>query len=442
MATQGTTAKSGKGRTASRVGAVRRRLQRLWRDRRGSMMVLGALVMPAILGFSAMGVDATLWYLQRRELQSIADAAAVAATIAAANDMDADAYAAAQTDAARNDFALGSKGRQLTVNSPPASGAYAGESGYVEVIVQQQADLYFVSSFVDGPVNIAARAVGGAVDVGEHCIIGLDHSLDKTVEFTGTADVYVECGVASNSSSNQSIYLGGTAELTADPAQAYGDIYIHGNATLTTQHPLQSLSQRVADPYGDLSVPTSVSSMSCTANRMNARGTVTLSPGKYCNGLGVTNGTVTFQPGTYYIDGGDFDVKGTSTLTGNGVTFVLTGDTSAKVGTLKVAGGTVANLSAATSGDYAGVLIYQDGKATALNSNTVLGGSSMEMKGALYFPNGDIKFSGGSGSQPACLQIIARKVTFQGNGYVSNDATNCENLNVKKIAQIRVRLVE
>lgn len=418
---------------------IGRLMRRIRQDRRGSVIILTALLMPAVLGFSALGVDATLWYLQRRELQSIADAAAIAGTVVTANDINGDAEAAAIADAARNDFVVGD-GRTLTVSTPPTSGAYAGMSGYVEVRVTEQPTLYFVDRFVDGQITIAARSVAGAVVVGEHCIIGLDHTMDRAVEFAGTANVYVECGVASNSNSAESLYLGGTADLVADPAQAYGDIYIGGNASLTTKHPPQPLSQRVDDPYSYLSPPSS--SMTCAATNMRASGTVPLSPGKYCGGLTVQNGNVTFSPGTYIINNGDFDVRGTSTLAGDGVTFILTGDSAAKVGNLKITGGTVANLTASTSGAYEGVLFYQDAIASAGGSNSVLGGSSMELEGALYFPSQEILFSGGSGAKPACLQIIADKVTFQGNGYVGNDSSRCGDLNVKKITQVRVKIVE
>jgi hypothetical protein len=59
----------------------------------------------------------------------------------------------------------------------------------------------------------------------------------------------------------------------------------------------------------------------------NITGTVTLLPGRYCNGLTVSGtGKVTLSPGTYYMDGGllGLSVVLGGTLTGTGVTIVLT----------------------------------------------------------------------------------------------------------------------
>ncbi len=410
------------------------------KDHKGGVFALTAIAMPAILGFSALGVDASLWYLQRRELQTVADNAAVAGTyLAVDNKSNSEITAAADEDAGKNDFTVGGS-NVLTVNHPPTSGAYAGNNTYVETIVSAPADVHFIGAFMGKAATIKARAVAGAVTTGEHCIIALDPTADKALEFTGTADVVLGCGAASNSNSDQAIYLGGNASLTADPAQAFGDISIGNNATLVTKHPLQSLSQRVEDPYKDLPLPPA---SSCDYHNYVAKNTVTLTPGRYCGGISTNGGAnVTFEPGTYIIDGGDFSTKGNTTLTGDGVTFILTADDPANTGKVDIAGGTAADLVAPSTGTYAGVLFFQDPGSPSNNEASVLGGSNMQFEGALYFPNQQVIFSGGSGVSPACLQIVARMVQFKGNGYIDNDPTRCDALNVKKVAQIRVRVVE
>lgn len=419
-------------------------LTRLRGDRRGSMVVLTALMMPVVMGFSALGVDATAWYMQRRNLQTVADAAAVAAAYhAVGNAGESQIRAAAAEDAKRNGYATGPRNR-LIVHSPPQTGPYVGRPGFVEIVADSDAELYFVGAFLDRPVAIAARAVAGGVSVGEHCVVALDHDADRALEFSGTANVSLDCGVASNSRSLQSIYVGGNASLTADPAQAFGDIQVSGNATLNTKHPPQPYSQRVTDPYGpegrDLQLPPS---RPCDANKLKPSAGAVLSPGRYCGGLQI-NSNVSFEPGVYELYDGGLQVNGGARLVGDGVTFVLNGSSPGKVGTIKINGGAQAELSAATSGQYAGVLFFQSPAAsTASNlSNDFLGGASMQLDGALYFPNQEVKFSGGAGSDPACLQIAGRKVTFTGSGYLSNDPTFCKNLGVEEMAQIRVRLVE
>ena len=51
-------------------------------DQRGSMIALTAVSMTAVMGFAGLGVDVAMWYAEKRATQSMADAAAVAATYA------------------------------------------------------------------------------------------------------------------------------------------------------------------------------------------------------------------------------------------------------------------------------------------------------------------------------------------------------------------------
>jgi uncharacterized membrane protein len=60
------------------------------RDRRGAVAILSALLMTALVGFTALGVDVGAVYLDRRKAQSVADLAALAA---ASNIANADAAA-------------------------------------------------------------------------------------------------------------------------------------------------------------------------------------------------------------------------------------------------------------------------------------------------------------------------------------------------------------
>jgi len=100
--------------------------------------------------------------------------------------------------------------------------------------------------------------------------------------------------------------------------------------------------------------------------------TVTLSPGSYYGGITIqSNSTgspnVTFAPGTYYMGGGGLSVTGQCSLSGTGVTFYNTSDTSC----VGVASGPISigpnssdsvscSFSAPTSGAFQGILFLQD----------------------------------------------------------------------------------
>jgi hypothetical protein len=431
----------------SLAATFRIRTNALAGDTCGSMLVWLAVGMPVVFGFAGLGLDVSSWYMDRRIMQSEVDAAAVEAAHAL---MSGVTEASALRQVAMNSFARNNfePGDQLEVRNPPEN---SGNALAVEVSLTRQGMLSFSSLFVDDSgVAIRARAVGGIVGTGNRvCVLALDEEMDRAVEFSGTADAAFNCGVASNSDSTSAIFVGGNAQLTADPAQAYGDITIQGNASLTSSQPAQANAPRIPDPYGpqgrNLQVPPAAACE--TAPSINANGNFTILPGTYCGDLEIKKGTVTFAPGTYVINGGDLIFQTHAKVIGDGVTFILTGTTPADTGVLKVTSGADINLTAPSSGLYPGVLLFEDPRAPSYQGNNLIshsarGGASQELNGAIYTPRREIEFSGGSGSSGQCLQIIARKVTVTGNGTIENDQTVCDALGVEDMQQVRVRLIE
>lgn len=60
-----------------------------------------------------------------------------------------------------------------------------------------------------------------------------------------------------------------------------------------------------------------------------------------------------------------------------------------------------------------GVAFYVDRNAPA-NSDAFSGGSTMSITGSIYMPSQKVSYSGGSSTNPACLQLIADTVTLSG----------------------------
>src|SRR5215831_2865568 len=54
------------------------RLGDFWRERAGGVAVIYAVVLPGMLGMVGLGVEAGEWYIDKRALQTQADAAALA----------------------------------------------------------------------------------------------------------------------------------------------------------------------------------------------------------------------------------------------------------------------------------------------------------------------------------------------------------------------------
>ena len=108
--------------------------------------------------------------------------------------------------------------------------------------------------------------------------------------------------------------------------------------------------------------------------------------------------------------------------TGTGVTIVMTGTGSA-VGSMTINGSATLNMSAPTSGDYEGILMYQDRDAPS-GTNKINGGSTNNLVGSLYFPNQAVEFSGNSDSSSSCLRLVALTVKFSGNSGMSHNCSS------------------
>jgi len=422
------------------IQAIRNFIQ----DEEAGALTLTAVMFPVILGFGGLGLDVTGWYMQKRNVQNLVDMAAIDAVHS--GSYVADAELETQLDNFLAGKGVDPARDTLTLSSPPLAGDYAGRAGFYEIVLRREVPLNFLNAFYgmtgeEATVFVSSRAVAGTLIIGSQCVVALDETADRALSFSGNTDVAVGCGVSSNSASAEAIYLGGTSELTAALAMAVGDIAVGGGATLTTESPAQSFSSPASDPYAALEIPPSGACDYTGVTRAN--NSDIMSPGTYCGDIRIQGEDITFDPGVYIIDGGDFIANANSEFEGEGVTFVLTGDTAADVGTVNMNGNTEAELSAPTSGTYEGILFFQDPiaeyRATTASFN---GGAELNLDGVIYFPSGDISFNGGASAEPSCLQIYGATVSFSGSSVIGNDETICDTLGLTVSPQIRIQLVE
>jgi Flp pilus assembly protein TadG len=130
------------------------------RARAGKTLTLVALLLPALCGMIGLVIDVGVMLTIRRQAQNAADGAArAAAAERVAGGSDADALVAAQTYV-RSYNQL--PGATVVLNSPPLTGNYAGQAGYVEVTVTTQTDAWFIPVVGGDPhPTVVARAVAG-----------------------------------------------------------------------------------------------------------------------------------------------------------------------------------------------------------------------------------------------------------------------------------------
>jgi Flp pilus assembly protein TadG len=394
------------------------RCSRLLRDTSGNTAIITAFALTALVGTAGLGTDSIQWTLWKRQLQREADSAALAGALA--NYQGSGGTDAANTEIGR--YNLITLTGTPVVEIGPSKGPYAGDPKAVRVVVQSAKALPFSSLFLKTPPTVTAEATAAAVGFGNYCVVALENTATTGVTFQGSASLDMGCGVATNSQGSSAVNAGGSSSVQASPIAAVGGIPASNNYASGTA--LQPYSSAQADPFAGLPTPVVPGGCNKQVNvSPNQTATVKNPTGVACFSNIDIKGTVTFDPGVYYIDAGQFSAGSQSVISGDGVTFILTSSTAStnpsSVATLNMNGGATINLTASRTGTYAGVLFYQDRRASS-GTDIVNGNSSSAFQGSFYFPSQQLQFNGTSGMTTNCLQLIARDVTFIGNTSISN----------------------
>ena len=366
-----------------------------------------ALALPLVVGGAGFGVETTYWYYRSMQLQAAADAAAHAGAIERRAGSDEGAVEAVAVMAAgENGFDAGSGAAE--VNAPPLTGPSAGGDA-VEVILTSTAERFFTRLFLEDDVGLSARAVANFRTASNACILALDPTASRAVQFSGNTQVSLTgCSVMANSRASDAVMLQGSARLTTSCVISGGGAQLGTGATMTECRSAILNAPPVADPYADIDEPAP------QGGCLNPSG-ATLMPGRYCNGLRLS-GTVNLAPGVYYISGGDFRVNANASIRGQGVTIFLNGTAG-----LNINGNATLNLSAPTTGPMAGMLIFGDrqgGGASTLN-----GTAGSVLTGAVYLPSQQLSYLGNYSGSGGCVRVVARAVAWSGSTQLAADCT-------------------
>ena len=416
---------------------ARRRVS-LLRDLQGSVAIHVAVMMIAITGFAALGIEVGYLLLKHRQMQSAADSAAMSGATALGLGYPADFRMEARAVSAASGYTDGTDGTTVTVNSPPLSGPNAGNSSAVEVIVSQPQTLSLIEVYRAGLFDVGARAVALA-GAGSYCILQLNAGASGGFSMSNGAKVYApDCAVAVDSAASPALIMNGGARLDTQLVSVVGSASISNGARIDPSGALKTSQAPVADPYASVAVPAYSGCSNGTARTYNY-GNWTLTPGVFCNGVSFQNAAnVTMQPGAYIIDRGTFLVGGGAKLVGVGVTIILTSSTGNGYATVDIGNGAHVSLSAPTAGATAGLIFFGDPNAPESNTNYFRGGVSIDVTGAIYFPSQRVNFQNGSSNTSACTELIAGTIVLEGGSKFRNDCPS----SVKPIGGGLSQLVE
>jgi Flp pilus assembly protein TadG len=420
----------------TRRQGIMRHFTRFSRSESASILTMSALMMPVIIGMAGLGLDASSWLMTQRMLQNSVDAAVLASAWEIAHGLPDNAQTAGEHEAENNGYDPAKSGTLTLDVSTDDSG-----QAVVTATLRQKADVFLSKVIHHDDIYIATTAAATLIGpTGDFCVLALNNAASGAITFWGNADVNSSgCGLAMNSNSSTALDIGGSAAADVSDVSIVGgsDAACGSNGLTCTS--MKTNSGSTPDPYANLAIPAHPTA--CT----NEPDPSNLVPGTICGGLAIHNGTVNLAPGIYYIQDGDLAMNG-GTITGNGVTIIMTSSDGTTYGNMTLRGNATLNLTAPTTGPTAGVAIFVDRNAPTAEAgsgnacqNKMNGNGTLNITGTIYVPSQCLVFSGNNStsSSTACTRIIADSVVFQGSSGIGN---NCSGTEVKNIGQYTVKL--
>ena len=433
-------------RSVDRKFRISRLFRDLLSDRSGGVYIWVGASLAAIVGFIALVVDMGQFYATKNQLKITADSAA----LAAAKELpDMNAARAAAIDYATKNMATGSHGNVLT-NGDVVFGnwntntrtftANATPTNAVSVTTRRAqangnaSQTYFGAYFGIREVDIAAAATATREAGQPSCIISLDTgSTQGALSFNSMDSAELnDCVPVANSTHNRAIRINSLDSFHAGSLYTSGGYQASSIDSFDLDEPAQTNQPALNDPYAHLSDP---SYGGCDYTNHNAGSSI--SPGVYCGDLRASGGSLTVQPGTYYIVNGDLrfnslgNVQCNCSTPGSGVTFVLTGSNPGRVNFNST---DTINLRAPSdsSYDYPGILIYID-RDSSHQTSTFNSIDNLTLNGAIYAPTQTVEFNSiDYTSQTDCAQIVGYRVEFNSiDSFGRSD--NCTAYGTKEI---------
>ncbi len=370
----------------------------------GALLPLVAAAILVLCVTAALAVDYGQIALEKNRLQIAAEASALAAakslTNASAAENRAIALAGINMPAGDHGDILKAGDIQIGNWDPAAQSFVASGNTAVKVITRRAAAN-------DNPLPLSfAKVIGiGSIDIEAEAIAVAESSICFDAEKVSVFGSFMiddyGCEHYVNSPSASAL------SMTGSFLNLSSDVHIVGGYTGTPSagQPLHtgSTEKRISDPISSaLSLPGGC--LDTGSPITVSGGTVTISPGQYCEAITIAEGTLSLEPGIYVLNEPIFAHKtglGVSPrFVGSGVTLIFTNNARLDVDTSDVVGHSdalIMQLTPPTSGPTAGVVIYQATSAAG-NQNIVKGALNLAqgdlMSGLIYTPDQNLKVTG------------------------------------------------
>jgi hypothetical protein len=402
--------------------------------RPGKVLVWVVLSLAVIVGIVAINLDGGRLLEERRRAQAAADAAALAAGADLyqnywtnhGQDPNGTAKSAAVKSAASNGLPAGA----VTVNIPPKSGTFAGQAGYVEVIIRTDITATFGRLFTNQDLPVVGRGVarGQPLKIGLILLApsGAGAFLNKSLAFTMiNSPIIVD---SSDPAAYEEPTFGVTIASRYDVTGGYSN---SGGALLLGK--MRTGVPPAPDPLAFLPVPSTAAPVRRAAPlTVNSILPTVLQPGIYQGGIHIKSlSIVIMQPGVYIMQGGGFQVDSLATVTALEVMVYNTTGGFAP-GPITIAGNVV--MTAPLGGIYQGISLFQDRTLAAPISMKGIG--LTVLTGLVYAAQAPVSLTGlaAVGLDVLGGAYVVNSLTVQGVGAVNIDL----KLNPPRVPDVRL----
>jgi len=400
-------------------------------------MVAFAVALPVLMASVGAGVEYSRLLYRKAQLQSAADAGALAGAnmFRLANADDASVASITRQT-------IQAQARTPTDRSSSITAEIGDKHTSVSTVIEETVPSLMgkLLSLPSTTLIVSAKAqLVGSVRL---CLLALDPLAKGAFDLEKNAKVTADgCSLYSNSTSPSGMMGKDSATARAMSICSAGGF--DGAKALFTPTPITDCAP-VGDPLKNRPLPTpdyTCVVLSPFAN-LNAKkgqdntvtGIVTLDPGTYCGGLHITKtAIVTLRPGIYIMKDGPLIVDKKASMSGQGVGFFFSGNKSGML----LDKNTTVSLTAPTSGLMAGLLMAEErtvvnpvpvpidvlvtpppppppGPAAPMRQYRIISDNARTMLGTIYLPAGRliIDSSRPVADQSAYTVIVARQINL------------------------------
>jgi hypothetical protein len=250
----------------------------------------------------------------------------------------------------------------------------------------------------------------------------LNTTVSGALSVSGNSSFNIPGVIEVDSKSTTAIQASGSAKVKASSILEVGGYSVTGNATLNPT-PTKGITP-FSDPLASLTAPTVTNNQGSVS--LSGNQSKTINPGVYSQISVSGSAKLTMTPGIYVIAGGGFTVTGNGSVSGNGVMIYnagsnYNGGSGSNFGGIALSGNGTVSLTAATTGPYAGILIFQsrdNQRAISLAGNAAAGVGS----GIIYAPAALLTISGNAQLQHAPFVVNQLQLSSNGSSTLTNGA--------------------